>query len=618
MESITVTPRDRYDHSIKREQMRETLVKMGITKPLRERDARPKVYRRASDLLSKGNNSIKFTPRSDGVRRRETEPLLGKIPLGRRGSLHLTNIVSGVMPAVNTISALTRREPSDSALSESIRRIGRTDDKKWKTRKASHTAYLVQKFRMVGKLIGFMYRLCKKHFHVADSEKSPQITMYGMEEREVDGDLLFDLSAFKAQKQGKVTQEAKRILKMEPRERTPKELYHVQVALRNIESIACYPAYMHRKLAEVGWYQSFEPKRLILRQGYMPINYYFVLSGSAVVSEFNVERDRTETVGILNKGESFGEKAILTCSTREATVVAMERIELLCIDIDDYTEIFMSGGLETLSQDENMEFLRSLYFLKDWPLDLLAENPKKCALSFFRKGQILVEDSANDKWIYIVKSGRCDLLKKVRKFKNGEVYEEERIPEKGSRIDMMFEARQTKDEAELFVEELRRARAERESQRCAQLAAIEENAGSDLVETDSLKSGNTSDESEEDLDESTDNREHTSDGNQTGDLNYRFIKIKSLTKGDTFGLADLAYGARRNFFLISEAAECVMLSKKFFLNNASIDTLLTIKKTESELPTDEELNNLLRRQTNWVQYRKDMVQLKVREKDRPR
>ncbi|XP_078001385.1 cyclic nucleotide-binding domain-containing protein 2-like [Glandiceps talaboti] len=619
MESVTLTARERFDFNLKREHMRTTLEKMGMTQPIRRRKS--KTYRRASDIISQqGTPPDEANSRrlNRSVSRIQSELTFSKA--GRAIANCLANS-TGNASTVGTNSGV--RDPEDGTMPVPLRRTGRPDEA-WLKRKANHSAYLYQKFRMVGKLIGFMYRLCKKHFHVADSEDSSAVVMYGQEERVSNSDLLFDLSAFKAQKQGKVTQEAKRIMQLQSRERTEKELYHVQVALRNIESIACYPVHMHRKLAEVGWYQSFEPKRIILRQGYMPINYYFILSGSAVVSEFNVEQDKVQTVGILNKGESFGVKAILTCSHRESTVIALERVELLCIDIDDYTEIFMSGGLETLSRGENIEFLRSLYFLQTWPLDILADNPKKCTLSYFRKGQLLVKDSVNDKWIYIVKSGSCDLLKKVTKSKNGESHDDEKILQRGSRIDMMFESTQTKDDAQIFMEELKQAREmEKKNNMFPTIPEDSEDSETDYVTVKKRKHTNGND----------DNR-HIQEGAETDDGDdddvishretesrgglYQFIKLKTLTTGDTFGLADLAYGARNNFFLISDGAECVMISKKLFLDNASIDTLLTIKKTESELPTDDRLHHLLQTQNNWTQYRKDTIERKLMEKQKLR
>ena len=54
----------------------------------------------------------------------------------------------------------------------------------------------------------------------------------------------------------------------------------MQVALRNIASFAEYPVRMQRKIVEVGRYERFGAKRVIVRQGQPASAFYFILSGS--------------------------------------------------------------------------------------------------------------------------------------------------------------------------------------------------------------------------------------------------------------------------------------------------------------------------------------------------
>ncbi|PVD38550.1 hypothetical protein C0Q70_01166 [Pomacea canaliculata] len=57
---------------------------------------------------------------------------------------------------------------------------------------------------------------------------------------------------------------------------------------------------------------------------------------------------------------------------------------------------------------------RSVGFLKNWPLQTLLYNPQACVFHYFNRGQVLVRDSNNSDWIYIVKSGSLSVLKKLR------------------------------------------------------------------------------------------------------------------------------------------------------------------------------------------------------------
>ncbi|KAL8566568.1 hypothetical protein ACOMHN_054790 [Nucella lapillus] len=48
---------------------------------------------------------------------------------------------------------------------------------------------------------------------------------------------------------------------------------------------------------------------------------------------------------------------------------------------------------------------RSVGFLKHWPVQELSRHPRACMFHYFNRGQVLVRDSNNSDWIYIVKSG---------------------------------------------------------------------------------------------------------------------------------------------------------------------------------------------------------------------
>ncbi|XP_069142333.1 uncharacterized protein [Argopecten irradians] len=118
---------------------------------------------------------------------------------------------------------------------------------------------------------------------------------------------------------------------------------------------------------------------------------------------------QAKTVLFLNRGDSFGEQAIMTQSLRQTTVISREKIELLVMGDTDFVDIFMSGGL----RDPNDPFLRSIPFLEDWPIEKLAEHPKKAILSYFKRGTVLVPDSKNSEWLFVVKSGSCSIFKKL-------------------------------------------------------------------------------------------------------------------------------------------------------------------------------------------------------------
>ncbi|KAJ7340503.1 hypothetical protein OS493_003255 [Desmophyllum pertusum] len=217
----------------------------------------------------------------------------------------------------------------------------------------------------------------------------------------------------------RVSAEVKVILSVHPEQRTEQQLAKVQFSLRSIRSFAEYPQRIQQKLVKVGWYETHQTKRAILRQGHIPQAFYFVLSGSAVVTVMAENESFARTVHFLRRGDSFGELAILHDTRRQSTVISREPIELLVISKEDFVDIFMlAGGIKNINDPDQQKFMNNIDFLRGWPVELMASNPKKCLFHFFRSGSVLVRDSNHSDWIYIIKSGSCQVLKKLREVKS--------------------------------------------------------------------------------------------------------------------------------------------------------------------------------------------------------
>ncbi|KAL8560972.1 hypothetical protein ACOMHN_061186 [Nucella lapillus] len=124
----------------------------------------------------------------------------------------------------------------------------------------------------------------------------------------------------------------------------------------------------------------------------------------------DLDRGVARTVMYYNRGDSFGELAIMNATRRQSTVISKDNVQLLVLTDTDFVEVFMSGGLS----NPDDPFLNSLSYLDGWPKEKLSENPKKANYSYFKRGTVLVADSHNNDWIIIVKSGSVNLLKKLK------------------------------------------------------------------------------------------------------------------------------------------------------------------------------------------------------------
>ncbi|XP_031549510.1 uncharacterized protein LOC116287037 [Actinia tenebrosa] len=291
----------------------------------------------------------------------------------------------------------------------------------------------VELFRRCVRLVQMFASLCQYKYEKENEDNEATahtvFTEYiNEDDSKIDGGLAFDASYFKANRKMRVSQEVKNILLTPPEQRTEQQLAKILFSLRSIRSFAEYPQRIQNKLIAVGWFESHSAKRAILRQGHIPQAFYFVLSGSAVVTVMAKNEAFARTVHFLRRGDSFGELAMLHDTRRQSTVISREPIELLVISREDFVDIFMlAGGIKNLNDPDHKKFIRGIEFLRGWPIELLGENPKKCLFHFFRSGSVLVKDSNHTDWIYIIKWGSCRILKKLKQVKSQLTEHKERV-----------------------------------------------------------------------------------------------------------------------------------------------------------------------------------------------
>ncbi|XP_071495135.1 uncharacterized protein [Diadema antillarum] len=229
--------------------------------------------------------------------------------------------------------------------------------------------------------------------------------------------LSFDRNYFKVKKEVGLTPEVKNILSTPSHSRSKEQLGTALIGLQTMKSFAEYPLHMQEKLVKVAWYEFIPPKRVIIRQGHYAENFYFVISGSVVVTILTTNADTGETTvrtaAVLRRGSSFGEIAILHHGRRTATVSSQGPVDLLAITREDFFDIFMRGQAPG-QEPEHISFLRQLNFMKYWPIEILLGHPEMCLFHFYKRGQVIVRDSNKSDWIYVVKSGTCQVLMQLK------------------------------------------------------------------------------------------------------------------------------------------------------------------------------------------------------------
>ncbi|XP_069125150.1 uncharacterized protein [Argopecten irradians] len=95
------------------------------------------------------------------------------------------------------------------------------------------------------------------------------------------------------------------------------------------------------------------------------------------------------------------------------------------------------------------------------------------------------------------------------------------------------------------------------------------------------------------------------------DLNPMFILVKVLERGQYFGVHSvISREVQPSFSLVSNGAECIMISKKFFEEKSTESVRRNLEQCESRFPPDEALQKSLQNYVNWQADRKK-IYLKV-------
>ncbi|RUS86813.1 hypothetical protein EGW08_005409 [Elysia chlorotica] len=402
----------------------------------------------------------------------------------------------------------------------------------------------------------------------------------------------FDPQEFKANTEVQVSTEAKAILSLEPGQRSQQQLRQALASLRQaVEEFSEFPITMQESLARVGRYEHFEAKRVIIRQGHLAENFYFILSGTAVVIILDTDKltgeQKARTVTFLGKGKSFGELALMYKSRRTATVRCQEDVELLAVAREDFVDIFMH--VERDVEPEHVTFLRSLHVLRGWPVEVLpANNPRVLVFTYVRRGIVLCKDSNCSEWIYVIKSGSCRVIKALK-----QANAQQKIQKQHRQIN-----KAGKELKEISMDHYCLLDAIYRSRHRLSLSGHATTSSQPSSRTISLHS---------------DSGENSSDrpNGDTVSSSTVFVDLLSLLPGDIYGLESCVFRSMGNrttsTSLVSGGAEVIMINRKFFLDHTSEQLRKRLRREIRPLPSEENLQCQLETKISWEAYRHDTL-----------
>nr|XP_054755092.1 uncharacterized protein LOC129261082 [Lytechinus pictus] len=510
-------------------------------------------------------------------------------------------------------------------------------------------------------LINRSFQINKRSRYVREQDaESVGLGSHSSPKKEVG--IFFDLNHFKARKEGQLSLEVKRILMKEPSDRSHEEVKKALILLRTTLDAFCeFPVQMQQSIAKFGFYNKLEKRRVIVREGHRADNFHLMLSGTAIVTtttrDEQTQEPRVKLLNFIKRGNTFGERELMTGVVRPHTIVCHEEVELLSLDREEYMTIFTPKNELEIEQDVDViTFLRTITVFNNWPVEKLPKNnPAICLLTYFRKGAVVCLNSNKTEWIYVVKSGACQVLKELKepitttpcKTKGIESPRKKQTTHKANRrkkLKLPPIIKVTEDDQPSSTSwSSSPAPSIRDD---VSIASIGSN-GEPKVSKEKgrfYKAAKTVFTTEVQLRQKLDRignaEEHislldninarsrsprladltttlmvsmASDAGSTRDCDERnsiFLKLRRCVSGEVFGLNSVLFksvGGSPSLTLTSEGAECILISKNFFLQHLSETAKDRLLRTVPPWPAEARLQELLQEHADWDKYKSAMI-----------
>lgn len=418
--------------------------------------------------------------------------------------------------------------------------------------------------------------------------------------------LSFDKNYFVAKKEISLTQDHRKTLTTRWNFRTPEMIKQVMHGLQALRSLSEYPLGTQEKLCQVAWYQTLGPKKAIVRQGHDAESFYFILAGTAFVKKMMTDpktgETRLNTVARLTRGMSFGEIGLIFNTKRTATVESATSMELLVIGKEDFNRIFMNDNDE--EESEHVKFLRQVPIMQNWPIDCLRDEPGTCILHYFKRGSLVTEDGKKSEWLYFIKSGSCEVLKKLRNVKARKSCQIKRkpdpiteivLPELGGGPECKVDTGQRRRKHKIYMN----------TDVFQDMANYYEALRRIMPTSAMLKK-----------DEPPKQRVGSEEEDTTKNDSV-FVKLALLQSKDVFGLDTLTGWGSEDLddmlnespttCLVSKGAEVVMLSKKVFLKYINETVRNNLRESIRAYPREQKLQENFQNKLDWEDYKSSLV-----------
>ncbi|CAF4490208.1 unnamed protein product [Rotaria socialis] len=428
---------------------------------------------------------------------------------------------------------------------------------------------------------------------------------------------------------------------------------------------------LQNQILQEAWYECYPEQRTIIRQGARPACFYIILSGTAILTYRRTADQHIETLDVLRRGCTFGEKGIMTNSEQKFTITSKTKLELLVLWKEDFKAIYM-GEDRNCSKDD-LKFLKTkVPFLRGFAINALNEFPHAIQNCNYGQSEVIAQDTRCMRHIYIVRSGSLDIWKrldpdgfvpKLTKYDYDQLKNEKMVDDTNDHVaeatgenSALFsevqisgevdESNGTNFETDARLSFLRRSKISDEKGPFGAAARLEIIANFEkkfpgiadkrdklqLIDYDELPIKKPNNEAsankpnnELTVDEENDEFPNTNPKaceknalvkrsrsliNTPPKLIFPrkriYIRIKTLTEGQHFGLNDMLFPNQSALTLVSNKCECLLLLKSSFVRIATDHYKQNIRRTEIPFPSDSDLYESYHRNEVWKRYSKSI------------
>ncbi|KAL5011382.1 hypothetical protein ScPMuIL_009933 [Solemya velum] len=228
----------------------------------------------------------------------------------------------------------------------------------------------------------------------------------------------FDLAYYKAtySSEKMLTRLCKKLFSKPPSQRTDGDAKILMDAIYNMPFFKMYPKSLKADLVKTLYFDEYRQERVIFKQGGLGTHLYFIVTGN--VDFIRMEMDRATGVKYvqlqrrLTSGSMFGELALANDCDRTCTAICQRNCQLLSVTKEVFNAILRSRW--EADRKTRLDFLKDLKYFEDWTKSELDVCANLSESRVYEDNKLIFGDVYGlTSHVYLVKHGKCDIVKKV-------------------------------------------------------------------------------------------------------------------------------------------------------------------------------------------------------------